>query len=225
MPDPLRRAGDARPVIIRARSHRTPAATARRGHATATTPARRRRRLDQRAHEGGADDDAVGVARDLAPPGARVGHAEADADRAVSGAARVRATSAAAASPTVAAGAGDAHGRGGVDEAAAGGDGRGAAGSGWRTARPGRPGRDRPRRCAASHAAASSGIRSGVISPAPAGGGEVVGEALDAVALDRVPVGHDQRRGAGLRATASTAPEHVARAGRRRAARPPPPAG
>ncbi len=57
---------------------------------------------------------------------------------------------------------------------------------------------------AASQPSASSGIRSGVIRPTPAGRGQVRGEALDAVALDRVPVGHDDRSAAPVAATAST---------------------
>ena len=47
---------------------------------------------------------------------------------------------------------------------------------------------------AASHGPASSGIRSGVITPATTGARQVLGEALHAVVLHRVPVGHDDRR-------------------------------
>ena len=45
---------------------------------------------------------------------------------------------------------------------------------------------------AAIHEPASSGMRSGVMTPQPPALARSVANALDAVALDRVPVGHDQ---------------------------------
>ena len=85
-----------------------------------------------------------------------------------------------------------------------------------RTARPGTPDPGRARSLAASHRAASSGIRSGVIAPAPAGRGQIGGEALDAVALDRVPVRHHHRHAAPASATAATAAQRIGHADARR---------
>ena len=89
--------------------------------------------------------------------------------------------------------AGDAHERGGVHEAR-----RDAATTSMRASvllGATRNTRSRPASSvAAIQGPASSGVRSGVMTPDAAGGGEVAGEPLDAVALDRVPVGHDERR-------------------------------
>ena len=113
---------------------------------------------------------------------------------------RVRSTSARRGAPTTDCDAGDAHERGGVDEA--GGDAADdvRCARRWSSAPRGRPGRARASSVAAIHGPASSGVRSGVMTPTPAGRrpGRSA-NALDAVALDRVPVGHDQGRRAGAR--------------------------
>ena len=62
---------------------------------------------------------------------------------------------------------------------------------------------------AAIQSPASSGIRSGVISPAPPALGEVGGEALDAVARDEVPVGHARAAARRRRGRPRVAREHV----------------
>ena len=49
-----------------------------------------------------------------------------------------------------------------------------------------------------------------MIEPGAAGRGEVAGERVDAVALDRVPVGHQTTVGARARRPRSTDPQHVA---------------
>ena len=109
--------------------------------------------------------------------------------------ARIRATSAAAPAPTVVPGAGDAHRRGRVDEAAAG---RARSARSARRWSDGATRKTRSRPCASAaaiqSAPASSGMRSGVISPAPPAAARSRANASHAVALDRVPVGHDQHR-------------------------------
>ena len=77
------------------------------------------------------------------------------------------------------------------------------------TARPGRPGRGRagPRR------RARPGLVGGQVGgdqAGAAGRGEVGGEAVDAVALDRVPVGHHHRRARRSRRPPRRRAEHVA---------------
>ena len=91
--------------------------------------------------------------------------------------------------------AGDAHRRGGVDEA------RGRprpSSAAARRSRTGATRKTRSRPCvvagARSTPRASSGMRSGVISPAPPAAARSAGETRDAVPVDRVPVGHHQRR-------------------------------
>ena len=115
--------------------------------------------------------------------------------------ARTRATSAGAACEVLLAGAGDAHHRGGVDEAAAVRHGHRDPLVGRRRRRPGRPGPARARRRRPATPAASSGIRSGVIRPAPPAAARSRANAAPpatAVALDRVPVGHHEHRRAGV---------------------------
>ena len=57
---------------------------------------------------------------------------------------------------------------------------------------------------AAIHSPAASGVRSGVIRPAPPALARSAANRVDAVALDGVPVGHHQRSGVPVAATAST---------------------
>ena len=114
-------------------------------------------------------------------------------------ASRTRVTSPAAARADRVAGAGDAHQRRGVDEAAAGRGDRAQPLVRTSSARPGRPGRGRCSSAAASHGPASSGVRSGVISPAPPAAARSRGEGVHAVVVDRVPVRHDQAGHAGRR--------------------------
>ena len=92
------------------------------------------------------------------------------------------------------AGAGDAHHRGGVDEAAAAPRRSCAAARRWTTARPGRPCRGRARRRPRASSAGLVGDQVGRDQPAPPAAARSRGEPLDAVALDRVPVGHHEGR-------------------------------
>ena len=150
-------------------------------------------RLEHTPNERAADDDGVGVLGDLGRLRAR----STRRARRRPAARSPRAPGRPGQAPRITrllAGTGDAHDRGRVDEAATRCGGRSPAAPRSSSARRGRPCPDACRRLPRSTRPPSSGIRSGVISPAPPAAASSAAKRSDAVPLDRVPVGHHEGR-------------------------------